>query len=652
MIGASAGPARTGDPVPGKWRAAAFYLVLTLVLTYPLSVQPHRTMLARNYDDELFMWTLAWDTHAFVHQPLSIFDANIFYPKRRTLAYSENLIGSAFFAAPVLWLTGNPVLALNVVALLACVLCGLGGYVLGRRVGLSAAGALICGVIFAFSPARFFRTPQIHVGTVQWIPFTLASLHAYLDRGRKQDLRLAVAFFSLQALTSGHGAVFLTVAVVLLIACRVALGDSIALLRRVRDFGFTGALLLLPAVLIYMPYRAVQAEMGLRRGLGDWWGTSASFLASPTRLHMWLRPYITDTDVIAKATGFLFIGYLPLLLALIAVVGGRRPVVRDGNPSSAGVWHGIALVLEVSAVAAFVVASAVSIHGPIRLTFERLLLNPPGAMRAWIICAVAAGFRIAIAGRAPLDIRRRLDYRREAFARWAAVRRAEPATYYVLLVLVCALFVISPPSSIWRIGLWPFVYAWPGFSFIRVPMRFIVLGVLAVAVLGGMGFDRLSGRLTLTARRVTASIVLALLVAEFAAIPLDTVPYRVERPAVDRWIAGQPKPFVVVELPVFEPDQPYHTTYMLHSTVHWQKTVHGYSGILPASHEILYRELGSFPNDQSLRHLKQMGVTYVILHATLFPSDTWKHVEDGLRAFESRLKLEYTDGEGRVYSLR
>ena len=62
-----------------------------------------------NPDTHLFLWTLGWDVHAFTTQPLSIFDANIYYPQRLTLAYSENLIGSAFFAAPVLWLTGNSV---------------------------------------------------------------------------------------------------------------------------------------------------------------------------------------------------------------------------------------------------------------------------------------------------------------------------------------------------------------------------------------------------------------------------------------------------------------------------------------------------------------------------------------------------------------
>ena len=61
-------------------------------------------------DAHLYMWTLGWDAYAFLHQPLHIFDANIYHPYANTLAYSENLIGSAFFAAPIIWLTGNIVL--------------------------------------------------------------------------------------------------------------------------------------------------------------------------------------------------------------------------------------------------------------------------------------------------------------------------------------------------------------------------------------------------------------------------------------------------------------------------------------------------------------------------------------------------------------
>src|SRR5438093_5911180 len=392
MIDTWAGSGQRSRHVPGKWPAAALYVLLTLLLTYPLSLKPDRTVLAHYPDDELLMWVLAWDAHAFVHQPLSMFDANIFYPQRLTLAYSENLIGSAVFAAPVLWWTGNPALALNVVALLACVLCGLGAYILGCRVGLGMPSALICGLIFAFSPARFFRTPQIHIATVQWIPFALASLHAYFDGNRKRDLRLAVAFFTLQALTTGHGAVFLVVAVSLLLAYGVVLGEPVAFLQRGRDLGVTGLLLLVPAVLVYMPYRLVQDQMGLRRGLDTGLSTPHSLLASPTHLHTWLLPYVTTRDVQGRATPYLFVGYLPLALALIAILWGRRPFAKAEGQPPISAWTRVGFMLEIVALVTFVAASILTFRGPVRFRIGSVVIfSARGALRAWTACAVIGG---------------------------------------------------------------------------------------------------------------------------------------------------------------------------------------------------------------------------------------------------------------------
>jgi len=242
----------------GTPTAILFYIALTFVLTWPLSVAPASRVLWTGPDTELFMWTLAWDAHAFIAQPFSIFDANIFHPLRRTLAYSENLIGSALVAAPVLWLTGNVVLAMNAAGLLSVVLCGAGTYVLARRVGIGAAGAMLAGIIFAFSPPRFFRLGQLHLTAMQWMPFCLAFLHGYLDGGRRRDLRLAAACFSLQALSSGHGAVFLTIAAGALVAWRLALGVPVAFARRVRDPGVSELAtchILRAAVMMWTPPR-------------------------------------------------------------------------------------------------------------------------------------------------------------------------------------------------------------------------------------------------------------------------------------------------------------------------------------------------------------------------------------------------------------
>ena len=75
-------------------RAAGLFVLLTLVFTYPLSVRPGDVLLADQPDFHLFVWTLGWIAHALATDPLSIFNANIFYPLRHTLAFSENLLGS------------------------------------------------------------------------------------------------------------------------------------------------------------------------------------------------------------------------------------------------------------------------------------------------------------------------------------------------------------------------------------------------------------------------------------------------------------------------------------------------------------------------------------------------------------------------------
>lgn len=542
---------------------ALFYSVLTIVLAYPVSLHPGTMLLADNPDTHLFLWTLAWDVHAFTSQPLAIFDANIFFPHHGTLAYSENLIGSALLAAPVIWLTGNLVLALNLVQLATCVLCGLGAYLLARRLGISRAGAVLCGLVFLAAPPRFFRIGQLHLTAVQWVPFTLAYLHAYLDRGRKRDLRIAVACFTLQVLSSGHGAVFLIVAIAVVVLYRTLLGEPLALRTRMRDLGFAGLLLMAPIGVLIAPYRSAQADVGLKRSLENWLPTPASYLASPSHGHQYVRAWLTTTEFNLTASAWLFPGITVLLLALVAVT-----------------WPS-----------------------------------------------------------------------RQGGADWRARLRQQPALLYFILLLVSVAMFLPPPVS-----LWPTVYAWPGFNFIRVPSRFMILAMLALAVLAGVGFDRAFGGWRAKARGATALVVGALLLFEYASMPLAYVPYVVEVPAIDRWLDTLPRPFVVAEVPMPSSGdlgayERHHTMAMLHATAHWQPTIHGYSGIRPALHERLYRELTAFPDATSLASLREVGVTHVVVHGEQYPADRRDEVEGRYRQFAADLRLEHADGEGRVFRI-
>src|SRR4029453_11477256 len=228
-----------------RWLVVSLlYAAITVVMAYPFSLHPGTLVLADAPDTHLYIRTLGWDVPAFTTDPLRIFDANIYYPYPNTLAYSENLIGSAFFAAPIIWLTGNMVLAMNLTALITAWLCGVGAYLLARRLHASSHAAFICGVIFAFAPPRFFRLGQLHMTAVQWIPFSLAFLHSYLEHGKRRDLLLAIACFSLQALSSGHGAAYLVLPIFAMLLWHAASGGEISVRRRLRDCGAAGAYLM------------------------------------------------------------------------------------------------------------------------------------------------------------------------------------------------------------------------------------------------------------------------------------------------------------------------------------------------------------------------------------------------------------------------
>jgi hypothetical protein len=132
-------------------------------------------------------------------------------------------------------------------------------------------------------------------------------------------------------------------------------------------------------------------------------------------------------------------------------------------------------------------------------------------------------------------------------------------------------------------------------------------------------------------------------------MPLRTVPYRLEIPDADRWLDTRPKPFVVAEFP-FSGERD-HTTYMLHSTAHWQKTVNGYTGFRPPLHEALYPVIRAFPSPQSLQALAELGVNYVVVHPERYRHGQWPAVREAIAKTEGRVTLVHTDGRGYVYAL-
>jgi hypothetical protein len=248
--------------------ALLVFVVLTLLLTYPLPL--HLTNAVEDWQDALLnVWITAWDGHQLLADPLHLFDANIFYPYPRTLAYSELLLGNALLALPITIVSSNPVLGYNVALLLSFVLTGFGTYLLVLKLTRSQNAGVVAGIIFAFCSYRLANLAQVQLLTTQWMPLALLSLFQLMHHRRPRHIMAFVIFVTLQSISCFYYAFLLGLA---------ALGFALWLWgtrRTTRDRGTVFRLLIAACCIAALvlpfatPYFRVNRELGLERALED-----------------------------------------------------------------------------------------------------------------------------------------------------------------------------------------------------------------------------------------------------------------------------------------------------------------------------------------------------------------------------------------------
>ena len=324
------GHAPAGRTVNAYPRAAslALFIALAAIETWPLASDPAHLSRNDNGDTMLNEWTLAWVAHQAPRAPLNLYQANIFYPERDTLAYSESMIVQSAMAAPLLWLGASPVLAYNLVLLAGFTLTGWAVALVMVHWTADWVAALIAGIMAGFNAHTLSRLPHLQAQHAEFLPLALFALDAVIREPRVgHALRLA-GWFALQALTSVYLLVFTAFA---LVAAAVARPDG-WLGARIRTVAPQLAIAALAAIValfpFLLPYYRVSHEQGLTRSLVDagWFAASlGDYLTTPGRLHweLWSHRWAGLTP--------LFPGVAALTLAALAVLTGeaiRNPRAR------------------------------------------------------------------------------------------------------------------------------------------------------------------------------------------------------------------------------------------------------------------------------------------------------------------------------------
>ncbi len=146
----------------------AFFLIIALASTWPLAKNVHDHLPLGMEDAAtvpLFnVWTIWWNADRLASGYKGYWNAPIFHPTEKAFAFSEPMPLSAL-AAPIIWVTGNRILAYNTLLLLSIVLNGWVAYSLLKVLHFHRIIALIGGAMIEL-------LPLIHswLGVLQLVP--------------------------------------------------------------------------------------------------------------------------------------------------------------------------------------------------------------------------------------------------------------------------------------------------------------------------------------------------------------------------------------------------------------------------------------------------------------------------------------------------
>ena len=598
------------------------YVVLALVMTWPLALGIHRDVPGDLGDSLLNLWILGWGAENLPRLLTGqigfsdYWNANIFHPEPLALALSEHLFGQVIQILPVYWLTGNLILAYNLLFITSFALSGFGMYLLVRELlgegGRFSPAAFVAGLIFAFLPFRIAQVAHLQSLSSQWMPF---ALYGFLRYTRGVDWRWlagGATALLMQNWSCGYYLIFFAPFVPVFVMHQMWTSGHLRDWRMWLAFASAAGVVAAGTWPFLAQYLEVQRVHGFERPAGEVIRYSAdvySYFTAPEALRAWggaMQAY-------PKPEGELFFGVVPwlLCLAVCAIEGSALRRIRIQRL----VWFVLAIIFVQTLgfiVILFTGGFVTSVAGiPIRAT------NPTR-----ILTGIAIATALLLALSAPLRQSAR-----------AAVR--SPAGLAIIFTLLAMWLSLGPVpqtrgQALPGLGLYNVLYEHvPGFDGLRVPARYAMIAGVFLSVVAGFGTAALIRRTRSSAAAIVLGVVFLIEVA-FAPMPLNLTwgdggvppPPRVERAAdaspVYHQLAAMADGTVVAEFPFGDPA--WELRYVYYSTVHWKRLVNGYSGAFPHGYKVrvaLLQRIAENP-DEAWRALRDAGTTHVVVHDAAF----------------------------------
>ena len=534
-----------------NWRPFAFafaaYSALAIALTFPL-VLHLSSMVPHDVGDPLLSTAILWWNAHVMPFTERWWNGFAFYPATGFLAFSDPRLGESLIATPLQWLGCSPVTAYNLTFLATYPLCAIAAHWLGFVLTKRHDAAAIGGLAYGFCPFRIAHLPHLELLAAFGMPAALAALHLYMDTRRRRWLAVFALALVVQGYCSSYYLLFFSVMVALWLVWFTRRGDAGALVGIVLA-GVCAVAALAP---LAIGYSRVHAHYGFGRSFEEVLAYSAdatSIFTAHSTVMLW-----SWTARWARSEGELFPGATIALLALAgAILAWRRGAPRD-RLDRVSIW-----LLPLAGVGA-AIAFCGWAYAPWRVAFAGVTISSDAPFKPMTVALLALVVWLGASSRM-----RAAYARRSAFA------------FYGIATVVLFLCSLGPkPTFAGHQFLYQSPYLWlmktPFFASVRVPARFGLPMMLALAVTGAIAFDRL--RLRATARRSLAAALLIGIMADgwISPLTLPSVP--------DTWTASRADGFAaVLELPLGDTFGDLAATYR--AIDHRHPVVNGNSGFEP-----------------------------------------------------------------------
>jgi hypothetical protein len=332
-----------------RWtRVSLLGALLVGLYTWPLAGALNRVGRVDSFDGQYGLWQATWVARALVTDPVNVYNANIFYPHRSTLAFSEPTLLAGMLGLPAYLVTASPYATHNLAVLGFFLLAFLSAYALGRALTGATVPAIACGISYAFSPYMFARTAQLPMMGIFGLPLCALAVHRLVQAPSiRTGAGVALALF-LQALACGYYTVFAVLLVgfgTLYFGLLPANRRNLVYWRSALAAAAMSIVWLLP---LFWPHLQLAEGEGFSRPVdeavqfaADW----RAWLASSAWAHRWMLPMIVRWNEV------LFPGFVPVVFGFAGAILGLRGRLRGPErPVTQRALAGFYVLLAVLAI--------------------------------------------------------------------------------------------------------------------------------------------------------------------------------------------------------------------------------------------------------------------------------------------------------------